>query len=365
MVVAVPAGTHVAQAIYVQGLAQGSVTIAITAGGPLQSVAAFTVKPSWVSCGSARITLPAGSSQPLYCPPQYCTGSAVQYYSQFQNLGPRAGLSNLNIGFSGSAPNVFTVSPSSQALSSTPAVVTLQGVGAGAAVFQLTAPAGFGPSPDGSEAVSITVTPPTLKSACAAEMVLGLDTQMTCTIVLPTGTATATSGDATLLLVSSDPQTLEAPTASAPSNGQNASFTIQALAAHGTAEILSTAPGYQSLSVAVASRPSQITLSVSGFTPQQTLGMEVGGSYAISVSMDAYQGGYATTPRAGASIPIGFISDTNGVVSISPTQTVLSSAQPNPAATLNALAPGSTLLRMIAPPSYVLAGTPIAIAVSQ
>jgi hypothetical protein len=360
VVIAVPAGTHVTQAIYLQALAQGTVTIQVTAGAPAAVASTVVVQPSWVSCGSKPVSLASGASQTLYCFAYYPASAAGQPSgAQFQSVGPRAGLSNLTIGLASSAPNVFTVTPATQTLAATSTGATLGGIAAGTGILQVTAPPGFGPSPDGSEEVPVTVTPATLGLACAAEIGLGQDTQITCAIGGAPGAMTATSTDPGLLLVSANANTAGAATAS---SGGGQSFTILALANAGTAEVVFSAAGYQDARIAVALRPSQFTVTLPSYA-EQALTLQSGNSLALSVAM--LQGGNAATPRAGVTIPLDLSVDNSNIASLTPAHLNFTGAQGSGNFTMKALAPGSTLLRLTAPANYQVTGTPVAIGVTQ
>jgi hypothetical protein len=362
VVIAVPAGTHVTQAIYLQALAQGTVTLQVTAGAPVAVAANVVVQPSWVSCGSKPISLAAGTSQTFYCLATYSGSAAgLTTVAQFQSVGPRAGLSNLTIGLASSAPNVFTVTPATQTLAATSTGTTLRGIAAGTGTFQVTAPPGFGPSPDGSEAVPVTVTPATFAMACSPEIVLGQDTQITCAISGSPAAVTATSTNPSLLLVSANANTAGAATAS---SGGSPSFTIQALAGAGTAEVVFSASGYQDVRIAVALRPSQFTVTLP-YSSQQEFTLQSGNSLALSVEMLLGGYGNVATPRAGLTIPLDLSVDNSNVVSLTPAHLNFTNAQGSGNFTVKALAPGSTLLRLSAPASYQVTGTPVAISVTQ
>lgn len=364
VVVAVPAGTHLAQTIYVQALVQGTATIQVTAGAPAETVAGISVQPSWVSCASGPISLAAGSNQTLYCSANYTASVTSQTgVGQFQSIGPRAGLSNLTIGLASSAPNVFTLASATQTLSTTSTGDVLRAVAAGTGTLQVTPPPGFGPSPNGSEAVAVTVTPATIGISCLPQLALGQDTQLTCQLGGPAGAVTATSSDPSLLVVSASPTTPGAATATATASSASnqLSFTLQALASAGTAEVVFSAPGYQDGRVAVALRPSQFAIVL--LYGQQSISMLVGTSAAFTVGM--YQGGSASTPRAGFTVPLTLSVDNPNIVSVTPAQLNFAGTQASSTFTLKALAAGSTLLRLSAPGIYQVTGSPVAIGVSQ
>lgn len=357
VVVAVPAGTHQTQTIYLQGVAQGSTAIqAIVNGGAAQVVATVSITASWVSCGNQPISLNTGTTLTLKCSARY---DIVPSFTGLQEIGPRAGFTDLKLTLTSSATDVFTVAPESVTLSANTVAVSLHGVAPGTGVLKLAPPASFGPSPDGSETVMVRVTPPPLTGGCGAEVVVGMDTQYTCAISAVTGTITATSGDPTLLLVSADANAVGEPSASVVSDGRSVSFTFQALAAYGTVEVVISAPGYRDLHFAIAMRPSQINLAA-GQTPP--LSLKIGGSRTLGISMRVAE--YTATPRAGANIAIDLSTDQAGIVSLNPAHLVLSGPQSKGDVQVNAVAAGSTLVRMTVPTGYLTSGTPLAVTVA-
>jgi hypothetical protein len=360
VVVAVPAGSRFAQPIYLQALAQGTATIQLTAGAPAQVAANVSVKPSWVSCGSTPISLAVNATQTLYCSALYANSQTAA--SAFQSLGPRAGLSNLTLGVTSSASNVFTVTPAALTLGASTSV-TLRGIAAGTGTLQIAAPPGFGSSPDGSEAVPVTVTPPVLSLGCGPEMVMGQDTQFTCAIYSTPGAVTATSGDPSLLVVSANANTAGAATATATPSGGNLSLTLQALANAGTVEVVIHADGYQDARVAVALRPSQFAIQSPFSGLQQTLSMQTGNSFPLTVGM--FENGTSVTPRAGLTVPLDLTVDNPNVASLTPAHLNFTGAQGSGNFSVKALAPGSTLLRLSAPANYQVTGSPLPISVSQ
>jgi hypothetical protein len=361
VVLGIPAGGRITQTVYLQGLAQGSTTIQVTLNGSTRAAATVAITPSWVSCDAKPISLNVGATQTINCFAHYNPAQTAGPSPQLQEVGPRAGLTDLTLNLSSSAPDVFTVTPGSLALAVNSTRVTLRGIAAGSGVLKLSPPAAFGPSPDGSEALMVTVTPPPLTSTCAPETVLGKDTQFTCTIS-SAATMTATSGDPTLLLVSAVPNAAGGATARLTANAQGASLTFQALAAYGTVEVLITAPGYRDLRIAVALRPSEINLAVP-FQPQPlSLSLRVGTTATIAVSMRVAGNNYST--RAGANIAVDLTTDQAGIVSLNPAHLALTGPQSTGSVQVNALATGSTLLRMNVPTGYLATGTPMAISVA-
>jgi hypothetical protein len=354
-VVAAPAGDHRTQLIYLQAVGEGSATIQAIVNGSTLPAATVHIAPSWVSCGAEPISIPSGSTQTLSCFARYDAGSS----SQFQDLAARAGLADVTIGFASSDPNVFTVSPASLSLQSGGNQVTLHGVTPGAGALQVTPPSAFGPSPDGSETVAVTVVHPALTSSCG-EMALGKDTEVTCTVSAAAGTVTATSQDPALLLISSDPKIAGSATATAVSNGQSVSFTLQGLGSYGTVEAVFTAPGYQALRVAVALRPSEFNLSAS--YPSPPISLRIGGIATLSVAMRTPN--YIATPRAGANIAIDLSTDQPGIVSLSPAHIVFNGPQSTGNVQVQGKATGSTLVRMAVPAGFLATGTPIAVSVT-
>jgi hypothetical protein len=355
VVVAVPAGARLTQAVYLQALAQGNVTLQATVNGSTQAVATVGITGSWVSCGAKPVSMNVGDTQTLYCFAQFNAPQVSPY--RMAEVGPRAGLTDITLNLSSSSPDVFAVTPSSMTLAAASSGITLRGVSAGSAVLKLSAPAAFGPSPDGSEAVTVTVTPPPLTTNCSPEIVLGKDTQVTCNIGPAAATVTATSGDPSLLVLSADPNAAGGVTAS----GQNVSLTLQALAAYGTVEVLITAPGYRDLRIAVALRPSEINLATPPYqsTP---LSMHVGNTSTLTVSMRS--GSYPSTPRAGANVAVDLVADQAGIISLTPAHLVFSGPQSSGTVQVKAVAAGSTLLRMNVPAGYAATGTPLAISVT-
>jgi hypothetical protein len=356
VVVAVAAGGHFTQTIYLQGVAQGSSTIQVTVNSATQAAATVAIAPSWVSCGTQPLSLNVGDTQSVNCSARYNTPPSAGFLPGLQEIGPRAGFTDLALNLTSSAPDVFTATPGSLTLGLNSTPVTLRGVGAGSGVLKLSPPTAFGTSPDGSESLMVSVTLPPLRVTCPAETVLGKDAQFTCTIFSAT-TITATSGDPSLLLVSADANTAGGATATLAPNANGVSLTIQALAAYGTVEVLVTAPGYRDLRIAVAMRPSAIDLAA---IPQNPL--RVGNTMEVTVTLRV--GGYAFAPRAGANIGVDLTTDQTGVVSLSPAHVTLNGPQSSGSVQVTALKAGSTLLRMTAPAGYLVTGSPLAISVA-
>jgi hypothetical protein len=209
--------------------------------------------------------------------------------------------------------------------------------------------------------MAVTVTLPTLSLGCSQALVLGKDTQLTCTIGAPSGvTVTATSGDGSLVAVSNDTKSPGGSTASAVTGAQGASITLQGLASYGTAEVAISAPGYQGGLFAIALRPAEFYLSSSFFSSPVSL--RVGGSMTLTYAMRA--GGGFLTPRAGAMIPVDIVPDPSGIVTLTPARMVFNGPQPSVDVQVKAVAPGSTLLRLAAPDGFLVPTAPFAISVT-
>src|SRR5581483_7734198 len=308
VVVAVPAGGHLTQTIYLQGLAQGSAVIQASVNGSAQGVATVAITNSWVSCGPQPVSLNAGTTKTLSC----SIVSNLLPSALLQEVGPRAGVTDLILNLSSSAPDIFTVTPASATLGAGGTPITLRGIAPGTGILRLTPPAVFGPSPDASEAVMVTVTQPPLTAGCATEIVLGMNTQYTCSGFAASGTVTATSSDPALLLVSADAKTAGGPAASIAGNGQSVSLTFQALAGYGTVEVVVSAPGYIDLRLAIALRPSEIALVTQSFQ-SPPLALRVGNSASFTIAMRV--GGAVSTPRVGANVAVDLATDQAGIVS--------------------------------------------------
>jgi hypothetical protein len=305
-----------------------------------------------VNCGTQGITIAAGGMQQLGCFARYASSSALG----LTNVGPRAGLADVTAKLTSSATEVFTVTPGSLTLASTSVPVTLKAVSVGSGILQIQGPAAFGPSPDGSERLPVTVTPPSFSVDCLSEWVMEKDTQRTCTLrpsVAISGLITAKSSDPSLLIVSTDPNIAGSALVSA--TGQSMALTLQALSSYGTVEVAISAPGYQDTRFAIVLRPLTIIFS-SNYGP---VSLKVGNTYSLNVSPTGYG-----TIRAGANIAVDLSTDQAGVVSLSPSHIVLTSSQSNPSFTIKGIAAGSTVLRMSVPPGYTVSGTPIVISVS-
>jgi hypothetical protein len=274
----------------------------------------------------------------------------------------RAGLGDLTLGLSSSAPEVFTVTPETVPIGDNGAQASLRGVAPGAAELRLKQPTGFGPSPDGSDTLGVTVALPTIPANCGAEFALGKDTQLTCSFPVPSGVVlTATSENPSLLIVSNDPKKPGVASVTATGNPQGAVIVFQALSAYGTAEVLITAPGYQDRRIAVALRQTILTLRT--FSSAQSLSLRVGGGDNLTIDLRSYNGGTAPL-RAGANLTVGFAPSPAGIVSFTPSQVVFAADQSSAGVGIKGVAAGSTLVRLSVPDGFTVATTPLVVTVT-
>jgi hypothetical protein len=355
--VAVPAGARLMQQVFLQALEAGDVLLQMTMNNATRTVAIIHVVNSWVSCGAQVGAIEVGRTVSKGCSIVYMSSSL----NSLQPVSPRTGLGELNLRLESSVPDIFTVTPQSVSLQSPGAEVSLLGVSPGVGELRLTPPAGFGPSPSGSETMAVTVVASRLSTLRSTEILLGKDTQTTFTIFAPAGvTVTARSQDAARLLVSANPKQPGAVTATALSNGTSVDFTLQGLAGTGTAEVVLTAPGYQDLRIAVALRPTEfdwIGLPDAG-TP---LMMSVGSSATLGVGLRTT--GNSATPRAGVNLPVDVLTDREGIVTLDPARVVIDGPEARAEVKLRALAPGSVLLHLSSPEGFPSSATPAFVAV--
>ncbi|MBN9658605.1 MAG: hypothetical protein J0H49_10535 [Acidobacteria bacterium] len=354
--VAVPAGQHRTQLIYVQAIEVGDAVIQWTANDVTRTAARIQIAPSWVSC-APQGSLVAGRNTPVQC----SIRSAASPSNYLDQISPRTGLGDLNLGLESSAPEIFTVTPQSLSLEWGGAEAMLRGIAPGSAELRLTPPAGFGPSPDRSEILPVRVEVPPLSASRSVEMILCKDTQYTYRIPVPAGVAvTATSQDPSLLLVSADYKAPGDSTAVAVSNGSSADLTLQALASSGTVEIVFTAPGYQEFRVAVRLRAAELywtNLPYSG-TP---ISLRVGSSATLILGLRSMNG--QLTPRAGANLAVDVLVDRAGIVTLDPARVVFSGPESRGEVKIQGAAQGSVVLRIGAPDGFTASATPAVVAV--
>jgi hypothetical protein len=356
--IAVAANTRQAP-VYFQTIGEGDATIQSTISGVKATAATVHVANSWVSCGTQAVSLAIGATQSANCLFRYPVASSAG----LSEVGPRVGLADLTLRVASSAPDVFTVSPPSVTMQTTSATaVTLRGVGVGTGQLTLTPPPGFGAAPDGTDVLPVNVALPRLTLGCNQELVLGKDTQITCVVGgAASGVAvTAVSGNASLVAVSNDQTVAGAGTATAVSTGNGVSFTLQGLGSFGTAEVLVSAPGYQSQFFAVALRQTEFYLSNSSFISSPA-SLHVGGSLNLTYGMRVNSG--QATPRAGANVPVDIVTDPSGIVTATPSRLVFNGPQTSIDVQVKAVAPGSTLLRLSVPEGFLVPTTPFAISV--
>ncbi|WP_321475086.1 hypothetical protein [uncultured Paludibaculum sp.] len=354
--VAVPAGQNQTQLIYFQAIEEGDAVVQLTANDATRAAANIQVTRSWVSCGSQE-PIVVGSNATREC----SIRSAAAPSNYLQEISPRVGLEELNLRLESSAPDIFTVTPQSVSLQSGSGRVVLLGVSPGVGELRLTPPAGFGPSPDGSETMAVSVVEPRLSTNRSTEAILGKDTQVTYTIPVPAGvTVSASSQDASHLLVSADAKIAGAATATAASNGSNVDFTLQGLAGSGTAEVVFSAPGYQDLRVAVRLRPAEFywTSLPYGGSP---VSLHIGNSATLTLGMRSVD--YQATPRAGANLAVDVRADRAGIVTLEPARVVFNGPDSRGEVKVQATAPGSVLLQIVVPDGFTASTTPALVAV--
>lgn len=355
--VAVPAGGRLTQQVFLQAIEAGDALLQMTANNATRTVAIVHIAKSWIGCGRLAGAIEAGSTVSRDCGIRY-TSTTSNY---LQQVSPRAGLGEINLHLESSAPEIFTVSPQSVSLQSGSGQVVLRGISPGAAQLRLTPPVEFGTSPDGSETMAVSVVEPRLSTSRSTEILLGKDTQDTYTIYAPSGvTVSATSQDASLLVVSSDPRMPGTATASAVSSGNSIAFTFQGLADSGTAEVVFSAPGYQDLRVAVALRPTELywrDLPNAG----SPISLRVGASVLLTLGLRF--AGYQATPRAGANIAVDVLTDRAGIVTLDRTRVVLSGTDVGDGVKIQGVAPGSVVLRIGAPEGFTASATPAVVSV--
>lgn len=358
LVVSVPPGSASTQPFFLQARTlDGDVTLrAQVEGGPSQTVTIRIVN-SWFACGvfgAESITVSVGTTVALACSPRF-TASAG---NPVQEVQPLPGLDPIALRSRSSDAGVFTVSPDSAVYRQGIEQFTIQGVGAGGALLTLEQPAGFGPAPDGALAVSVVL--PAIRSGCS-ELNLGKDTQVTCEIFIGSGnTITAVSSDPSLVLVSNDPLLV----GSGEALITGGRVTIQQLARYGTAEVVLRAPGFADLRITVVSAQSELRVVEGNSTsPAGTLTLRQGNVAHLFLSL-LTRGVFQSTPRAGNSIVADLVVTPAGVVSVDRTRINFPANQQSVDIEVRAVAPGSAVIRLVAPADIAVSGVPIAATVS-
>lgn len=355
--VAVAAGGHLTQQVFLQALEAGDALLQMTANNTTRTVAIIHIAKSWIGCGRLAGAIEAGSTVSRDCGVRYTSTSA----NYLQQVSLRAGLGEMNLLLESSAPEIFTVSPQSVSLQSGSGEVVLRGISPGTAQLRLTPPAEFGPSPDGSETMAVSVVEPRLSTSRSTEILLGKDAQDTYTIYAPSGvTVSATSQDASLLVVSSDPRMPGSATTAAISSGSGVAFTFQGLAGSGTAEVVFSAPGYQDLRVAVALRPTELYWKDLPNTGSP-ISLRIGATTLLTVGLRFAD--YRATPRAGVNLAVDVLMDRAGVVTVEPARVVLNGPDSRGEVKVQASAAGSVLLQIRAPDGFTVSGAPALVTV--
>lgn len=356
--VAVPAGQLQTQQIFLQAIGEGDAVVQWTANEVTRPAASIQIVRSWVSCGPLEASPVVGGTVNLVCSIR-AAASPSNYVLQ---LAPRPGLGDLSLGMESSAPDIFTVTPRSVSLESGSAQATLRGISPGSAELKLKPPADFGPSLVGSETLAVSVVAPRLAANHGSEIILGKDTQVTYRFSVPAGVpVTAASQDAALLLVSTDARTPGAATASAVSNVGSVDLTVQALAGSGTAEVVFTAPGYQEFRVAVRLRATELYWTNLPY-PGNPISLKTGSSTLLTLGVRPTE--YDATPRAGSNTEVGILMDRAGIVTLNPSQVVLSGPDSQGQVNVQGAAVGSVVLRISPPPGFTASAKPAFVTVA-
>jgi hypothetical protein len=354
IVVAATANSPATQQFYVQALSgEGEVTLSAPEFPNLRAVIRLT--PSWVGCGTtpSPVLVSVGSTTTLQCSGRF---PAVTALSTFDSLPPRPGV-DASLRLSGEPAGLVAITPEAVSLTSdTTPQFALRGVAPGEGFLRVEQPSGFGPAPDGSDLLPVRIELPFAPTGCGRELNLGKDTQLTCQLQIPAGTAvTVRSLDPSLLVVSADPGILGGPTATVSSDAR-ASISLQGLAASGTAELVFSAPGHQDTLVAVALRRTMLQVSPSS----GSLVVRRGATASVEVSMPS-----GAAPRAGANLVAEFIAEPAGIVTFDPPRLTFTPAQNRLSVQIRATNPGSAVIRLNVPEGFVASGVPLAVSVVE
>jgi hypothetical protein len=345
-VLAVAPGARDSQPVYVQALSDsGVVALRVTGAGLAESTITVRLAQANVVFNTAQTLARAGT--PFQAGVQFAIeGTAVSFAA-------RAGGPSSRVRIISSDPAV--AEPAGEV--TVPGFFAVQAKAAGTATLRVETPEGFA---GGGSAMPVTVALASVRASCAQGIFLGKDTQLTCTIESPTGTAfTATSLHPSLALVSAT-----ADAAGAAQATVTRSFTVQALASRGTTAIALTAPGVESTRISVVLRPVRLSaFSTNQSGPNQLRlfpGENSGFSAQISV---AASNSSPIGVRAGARMTVATEFSTAGVASITPAQIELNGGESSKAATIRGLAAGTTLLRVRPPEGVEFEGQPLQITV--
>ncbi|MBL8174762.1 MAG: hypothetical protein JNK48_08830, partial [Bryobacterales bacterium] len=348
--VSVQPGDSRTQPVYFQAHGpEGDVTVSFqNADGTVQTMIVHIVK-SWIGCDSNRsshIVVTAGSSARVAC---RLESVAANLFAEGLQLLPGAGSIPLRLRSSDSA--VFTVTPEGASFTPGQELFEVRGLAPGTATLLIDQPDGFGPAPD---APTVTVTLPQLTSGCQ-EMTLGLDTQRTCDISVPSGvTVTAESSHPALTLVTSNP----AEPGAAQTQLTSRRVTIQQLARYGTAEITLRAAGYADLIIPVVAGETRLRLNqLSSTTPLTNLSLRVGATTPVTLLLSG-------PARAGSRIFAAINASPTGIIAIDPASVVFSADQTEATLNIRALAAGSAVISLTAPGSIAVPATPAVISVT-
>jgi hypothetical protein len=341
--VAVPARESYTQLFYVQALeGEGEVRLRLLSGDTTREAATISLAPSWFGCatqGSTLLSFRPGQSHEATCSVR--TMSPTSTPAGFRTLTLRPGLNDAPVRIWSTAPDVFTANSEPSDQSGIYRVI-LRAIAFGQGELRIEQPPGFGPVPDGSDVLPMQVLRAVLTSTCGTERAIEKDTQFTCSIAAAAGVnVTGVSENPALLLVSADPRTAGA-------------FMLQALASSGTAELVFRAPGYQDLRIAVALRPTRMTLE--GSSGVITLKNGAGANLSVALSGPA---------RAGANITADLTATPAGIVAFEPARIKFEAGQQSVPVRIRATASGSTVIRLSAPEGISVSGTPIAVSVTQ
>lgn len=362
--VAVAAGERRTQSVYLQGIGEGEAAVTVVLNGATRTAATVAIVPSWLSCGTPSLTLPANESRTLQCS---LRTTALAASTALSSVEPRAGLGNLTVRASSSDTAVFKVSSQDIPITGSWADILLQPVGHGTAQLRVTQPAGFGPPADGSDTVAVTVAL-SVVPILISDIKLGKDTQRVFPIhLVPSGvTVTATSEQPSLLIISTDPQ--KAGSASARGAGTASSelqFVLQALASAGTAEVVFSAPGYAPLRVPVVLRPTDF--AITNLSSPNTLTLRTGATATLQIGLRV-RDSWEISQRAGATITGEITASPSGIVAVEPVRFTMppatgSSGRPAEVQ-IRGVAPGSALIRITATEDFGMAGSPVVVTVN-
>ena len=353
----VKSGEFVTQPVYMQGIGAGDVSIAAAYGGSAVQAARVTIAPSWIECPPPIFGVELGWQGDLICRASYDGRS--NYYRPVMLL---PALSDVTVQLSNFSPEILSATPTAVRLSpdNSVALFRVSTLALGTGRLQVSQPSGFGPVPDGSDTLSIAVGLARFpRPGASGRFTLGRDMQTSSVVLaLADMTVTATSEQPSLVIVSADAKTPGSVTASASMSRRDEAFALQAVGSSGTAEVVFSAPGYESVRVPVVLRPTQISMAAT--SGSQFLQVAPGGTGTFKVGLNTL---YGTALRPGARVQLALSASPPGIVTFDPAQVVLDSATPQVQVTVHGIVSGNAAVGASIPDGVVLSGPPMTVTV--